>query len=143
MMTGLDLIRKLEESGTGKRKLEVAAAFVRANPGATGEDVYEGMRQYAMENRDLGYQGTLEKAASILRTGKWVPPAPSAQTVSDKLAAELAGEKEVPRPPATFDMPSLEERDSVDELERLRKENAELKAANTAEPTIGPKTAKK
>lgn len=142
MMTGLDLIRKLEESGTGKRKLEVAATFVRSNPAATGEDVYEAMRQHATENRDLGYQGTLEKAATILRTGKWVPPTLASQTVSDKLAAELAGEKEVPRPPATFDLPTLEERDAVDELDRLRKENADLKV-RAGEKAIGPAPAKK
>lgn len=142
MMTGLELIRKLEESGTGKRKLAVAAASVRANPAATGEDVYEAMRRDAMANRDIGYQGTLEKAAGILRTGKYTPPALVAQTVSDRLAAELAGEKEVPRPPATFDLPSLEERDTADELDRLRKENAELKG-RAGEKAIGPAAAKK
>ena len=137
-MTGLELLRKLEESGTGVKKIEAGAAFLRANPAATDEDLYEGLRQHAIANNDLGYQGTLDKAASIMRTGKWEPPTLQSMSVTDKLSRELAGEKIEERPAPKMALPSLGERDAEDEMDRLRKENAELKA-KSGEPTIGPK----
>lgn len=137
-MTGLDLLRKLEESGTGKKKIEAGAAFLRDNPAGSDEELYEALRQHAIATNDLGYQGTLDKAASIMRTGKWEPPTLQSMSVTDKLSRELAGEKIEERPAPKTALPSLGERDAEDEMDRLRKENAELKA-KSGEPTIGPK----
>lgn len=69
-MNGAELVRKLAESGTGEAKLDVARkTLVTINDQeqrlATAEEVLA-----AMESAGVS-EGTLEKARSIIQTGKW------------------------------------------------------------------------
>lgn len=69
-MNGAELVRKLAESGTGTAKLDVARKVLadtdeQEGRVATAEEVVT-----ALESAGVS-EGTLEKARSIIQTGKW------------------------------------------------------------------------
>lgn len=148
-MLGTELVSQLRKSGTGPRKLAIALAFLQTNPLATAQDTFNEMVRHARENRDVGFQGTLNKAGAIIDAGRWLPPETLILNPEDEIAAIAAGRMMKPPapPPATFDMPTLEtQRDATDKAEllaivnKLMAEVADLKASKaTPSATDGEK----
>lgn len=146
-MLGTDLVRKLRTSGTGPRKLDVALNFLQTNPTASAVDTYNELRRHAVQSRDVGFQGTLEKAGQIIESGTWENKSSAPMAPEDQIAAIAAGRMAKPEapPPATFEIPSLEKVKETNEnvelraiVNRLLGEVAALKDERAAAPPLAP-----
>lgn len=66
-MTGIELFRKLKESGTGQRKLGQMRGYLQGNHEATADHLIQGMRLMAVQATRSGEiaDGTIRKAEAI------------------------------------------------------------------------------
>lgn len=122
-MKGTELIRQLRLSGTGERKLADGIAYLERNPTATAEECYEAIRRGGAERQDVGYLGTLAKAAEIITKGRYEPVEIRPVLPEDRIEAKAAGQPVYePKPiEPKFHWPKINEAKELTEAEEMKK----------------------